>query len=161
MTGRKIQVRQARRQDFPEIHNLIKSKSSESQETEVRSVEQLIHDGIDSNPPKFYCLVATDSKKQIVGFIVYTFTYSTWEARMLFMQNLFCQPGETASEIERELVRHMCQIAVEKRCSRIQYHDKKDSALSRRLNALDITVVEKWHQYRLPRTSFPSLIDRF
>lgn len=154
-------MRQAKKEDFPSINQLAKSKAVNLQNPIIQTCEQLVKDGLETNPPKFYCLVAADCKDEILGYVLYTFTYSTWEGRMLFMHDLCSRPGNKSVEVEQNLFKNLCQVATDRKCSRLQFHSEADSALSKRLEAIDLTVEERWHQYRLPSANYSQLIQRF
>ena len=54
------------------------------------SAETLENDGF-GEQSFFRCLVA-ESDSKLVGFSLYYFTYSTWEGRQVYMEDLYVQP---------------------------------------------------------------------
>ena len=59
----------------------------------------LLKDGFDDNP-WFHSLVAEEiqtsnshiGKKKVVGYALYFHAYSTWQGRMLYLEDLFVEP---------------------------------------------------------------------
>ncbi|MDR7211255.1 GNAT family N-acetyltransferase [Flavobacterium piscis] len=71
--------------------------------------------------PKLYCLVvATD--KDIVGYVSYTFDYSTWDATtFMYMDCLFLEEKARSFGIGEVLIDRLREIGTEKNCINIQW----------------------------------------
>ncbi|WP_316634893.1 GNAT family N-acetyltransferase [uncultured Flavobacterium sp.] len=71
--------------------------------------------------PKLYCLVvATDN--DIVGYVSYTFDYSTWDAAtFIYMDCLFLEEETRGLGIGEILIEKLKQIGTEKNCVNIQW----------------------------------------
>ena len=54
------------------------------------SVEDLEEDGF-GETRYFYCQVA-ELGSSMVGFVLYSFLYSTWEGRQVYMEDLYVEP---------------------------------------------------------------------
>jgi len=123
---------------------------------------QLVSDSIDSKPAKFHCLTAcVDGEME--GYALYYYTYSTWEGRMLYLQDLYGTPA-CRTETLTALIQSLANIAKDKLCSRIQWvmqnNQKDEIALRKTMGAVDITTSEQWHQYRLPASGFDEFIQK-
>ena len=55
------------------------------------SAEVLEKDGF-GDEKFFHCFVAEQSDKSLIGFALYNITYSTWEGKQVYMEDLYVQP---------------------------------------------------------------------
>jgi ribosomal protein S18 acetylase RimI-like enzyme len=71
--------------------------------------------------PKLYCLVVA-TKETIVGYVSYTFDYSTWNAAtFIYMDCLFLEEETRGLGIGEILIEKLKQIGIEKNCVNIQW----------------------------------------
>jgi GNAT superfamily N-acetyltransferase len=71
--------------------------------------------------PKLYCLVVA-AKGTIVGYVSYTFDFSTWDAAdFMYMDCLFLEEEARSFGIGNVLIEKLKQIATEKNCINIQW----------------------------------------
>jgi GNAT superfamily N-acetyltransferase len=71
--------------------------------------------------PKLYCLVVV-THETIVGYVSYTFDYSTWDAgTFIYMDCLFLEEEARSFGIGEVLMEKLKQIAIEKNCINIQW----------------------------------------
>lgn len=125
----------------------------------------LQRDGFGDNP-LFQCIVAeTDGenleKKEIIGYVIFYYTYSTWEGKALYMEDIYVTPAFRNKGIGTSLWSHVAKIAVETGCCRLDFavFDWNESAISFYANkgAEDITKSEGWHHYRLRQEELQKL----
>jgi ribosomal protein S18 acetylase RimI-like enzyme len=71
--------------------------------------------------PKLYCLVVA-TKETIVGYISYTFDFSTWDAsNFIYMDCLFLEEEARSFGIGELLIDKLKQIGIEKNCINLQW----------------------------------------
>lgn len=71
--------------------------------------------------PKLFCLVVV-SKTEIVGYVTYTFSYSTWSAGdYIYMDCLFLEESARNFGIGEVLINTLKEIGKEKNCVNMQW----------------------------------------
>ena len=71
--------------------------------------------------PKLFCLVVV-SKTEIVGYVTYTFSYSTWSAGdYIYMDCLFLEESARNFGIGEVLINALKEIGKEKNCVNMQW----------------------------------------
>ncbi|MEO8534476.1 MAG: GNAT family N-acetyltransferase [Flavobacterium sp.] len=71
--------------------------------------------------PKLYCLVVA-ANQTIVGYVSYTFDYSTWDAAdFIYMDCLFLEEEARSFGIGEVLIERLKQIGIDKNCINIQW----------------------------------------
>ena len=68
------------------------------------SAEVLEKDGF-GDEKFFHCFVAEHSDKSLIGFALYNITYSTWEGKQVYMEDLYVQPQHRSKGIGTKVVR--------------------------------------------------------
>ncbi|KAL7637281.1 UNVERIFIED_CONTAM: hypothetical protein RMT77_012016 [Armadillidium vulgare] len=120
-------------------------------------LETFVEDGFGKEA--FYkCLVAeandeNSDDKKIVGYSLYYFTYSTWEGKSIYMEDLYVTPKFRHNGIGESLWKAVVKAGLEKGCCRtdftvlawntpsIEFYLKK--------GAYDLTTKEEWHLFRM------------
>jgi GNAT superfamily N-acetyltransferase len=71
--------------------------------------------------PPFECLLA-EVDDAVAGFALYFHNYSTWRGRPgLYLEDLFVEPAFRGRGIGKQLLVRLAQIAVERRCARMEW----------------------------------------
>ena len=71
--------------------------------------------------PKLHCLVVA-TEKDIVGYVSYTFDYSTWDAAtFMYMDCLFLEEQARSFGIGEVLIEKLKQIGIKNNCINIQW----------------------------------------
>ncbi|MBZ4044053.1 GNAT family N-acetyltransferase [Flavobacterium hibisci] len=71
--------------------------------------------------PKLFCLVVA-AKQTIVGYVSYTFDFSTWDAStFLYMDCLFLEEEVRSFGIGEILIEKLKEIAIKNKCVNIQW----------------------------------------
>jgi ribosomal protein S18 acetylase RimI-like enzyme len=71
--------------------------------------------------PKLYCLVV-EANNTIVGYVSYTFDYSTWDAAdFMYMDCLFLEEEARSFGIGEVLIEKLKEIAIQKNCVNVQW----------------------------------------
>ncbi|KAJ7996160.1 hypothetical protein DPEC_G00234180 [Dallia pectoralis] len=155
-----FKVRAARKEDCKDISRMIMELAVyEKMPEQVKiSNEELERDGFSPNP-FFQCLIAEVSDENmttdgytVVGYALYFYTYSTWEGRSVFMEDLYVMPDFRGKGIGKGLLAKVAQVGVEKQCVRLQFSvlewNKPSLDFYIAKGAVDLTAKEGWHNLR-------------
>jgi GNAT superfamily N-acetyltransferase len=83
--------------------------------------EEKLKEAIFSKSPKLFCLVVA-AKETIVGYVSYTFDFSTWDAAtFIYMDCLFLEEEARSFGIGEVLIKKLKEIAAENNCVNIQW----------------------------------------
>ncbi|KAL1490464.1 hypothetical protein ABEB36_013152 [Hypothenemus hampei] len=119
-------------------------------------------DGFDSDTPAFTCLVAELSDGYIVGYALYYTSYSTWLGRSIFLEDLYVQPAYRKNGIGMQLFLAVAKIAHETPSKRMDFHVLSWNPAGdfyKRLGAVDMTIHEKWHHFRMDRVCLDRIFE--
>ena len=93
-----------------------------------------------------------------VGFAVWFFSYSTWQARNgLYLEDLYVTPEMRGSGAGRAMLKYLARIAVEKGCGRFEWSvlDWNEPAI-RAYRAIGAEPMTEWVRYRLSGAALES-----
>ncbi len=159
-------VRQASAKDCQDILNLVKELAvyeGERPEEVVKTTEkELKEDGFGDNP-LYKCLVAEatqkatqkvdDHKPQVIAYAMYFNTYSSWQGKMMYLEDLYVSPQHRGKGVGKALYSKVAKIAFESSCRRLQWVTQafNVNALQfyKRFHATDATEEEEWKVLRL------------
>ena len=160
-----ISIRDAIEADFPTISSLIVENAEYLgvKSPVYKSTEELVEDCLKSTPPKFYCIVASVNN-QLVGYTIYNQAYSTWVGRMINVQDFYLRTEHRQQPVEEQLLKSLVSRAQKMGCRRVAWLAPNNATEYKKFwaknGAVDITVDENWHQYRLEADKFQAFIDR-
>lgn len=120
---------------------------------------------------------------RIVAYSLYFFTYSTWQGKSLYMEDIYVQPEHRRKGIGLSLLRLMSQVsatlkwqeisyspgkflqvACEQNCQRFNFSvlnwNKPSIEFYKSLGANDLTAKEGWHSFRINRAEIERLAQR-
>ncbi|KAI9561078.1 hypothetical protein GHT06_012034 [Daphnia sinensis] len=165
-------IRKAVKQDCQAIHSLIQElanclKMPDAPQIDAKALEV---DGFGRR--SFYEGFVAESHKfnQVVGYAVYYFTYSTWQGKSLYMEDMYIRPEDRKNRIAVSFFHLVSQAALIENCTRLNFcvleSNKPAAKLFQSLGAVDLTLKEGWHYYRIPRLGIeelakPSIISTF
>lgn len=115
-------IRNCEPHDLPKLIILCQKHAEfEKADFSPEGKEESLKKALFDDNPKLYCLVvATD--KDIVGYVSYTFDYSTWDAAtFMYMDCLFLEEEARSFGIGEVLIEELKQIGIEKNCINIQW----------------------------------------
>uniref|UniRef100_K7FT97 Diamine acetyltransferase 2-like n=1 Tax=Pelodiscus sinensis TaxID=13735 RepID=K7FT97_PELSI len=112
--------------------------------------------------PMYDCYVAElpsgqNSKKgdSIVGYVLSTYTYSTWKGRNVYIDNLYVRPefrGMAGQQIGKQLMKKTAEVALKKGCSQIRMHVARWKENENRFltccGSENLTAKEGWNLFR-------------
>ena len=116
-----IKIRPAERNDMSDVLLLIRELAEfEHGLNEVTvTVEELERDGFGTNP-LFHCLVA-ETKEGIVGTAVYYYSYSTWNGKCLYLEDLIVKRNLRSSGVGGWLMKKLIEIAGKEKVKRMSW----------------------------------------
>lgn len=83
--------------------------------------EENLKKAIFGEKPKLFCLVVA-TKETIIGYVSYTFDFSTWDAAtFIYMDCLFLEEEARSFGIGELLIDRLKQIGIENNCINIQW----------------------------------------
>lgn len=133
---------------------------------ELKAVD-LIRDGnLDgsSNNPLFTSFVAEISDEQnlskLVGYTIGFFSYSTWQGKSFFLEDIYVKPDCRKAGIGKKLFTTNVKFAIEENCKRFDFHVLNWNPAKKfyeSLGATNLTAMEGWEFYRLNQTEMKHL----
>nr|XP_014432690.1 diamine acetyltransferase 2-like [Pelodiscus sinensis] len=122
------------------------------------TLEALREDGFGAQP-MYDCYVAElpsgqNSKKgdSIVGYVLSTYTYSTWKGRNVYIDNLYVRPEFRGQQIGKQLMKKTAEVALKKGCSQIRMHVARWKENENRFltccGSENLTAKEGWNLFR-------------
>ncbi len=114
-------IRPATEADVPAIYRLIVELAVYEREPDAVAITEadLLRDGWGPQP-HFTCLVA-ESGGEVCGFALYHPTYSTWQGRSLYLEDLYVQPAHRGRGIGTALLARVAAEAVHGDCARLDW----------------------------------------
>ncbi|CAG2186262.1 SAT [Mytilus edulis] len=157
-------VRLAKPGDCEQIADLIKELAVyEKMEEQVKITADVLRtDGFGEE--KFYhCFVAElKDKPLLVGYALYYYSYSTWEGRSIYMEDLYVKPEFRGKGIGTQLWKSVTKVGIEKQCSRLDFivlnWNVNSIEYYKQKGAFDLTGTEKWHLFRMKESEMKAFI---
>lgn len=124
------------------------------------NAETLAEDGFGAK--SFYeCFVASDSEK-LVGFVLFFYTYSTWEGRSVYMEDLYVTPTYRNKGIGKKLWQSCVQAGLEMKCTRCNFSvldwNKPSIEFYKSKGAVDLSGAEGWLAFRLHKPEMEKFV---
>ncbi|KAI1285614.1 Thialysine N-epsilon-acetyltransferase [Halotydeus destructor] len=160
-------IRDTRKGDLDAIRSLIQELADYEKMPygPKLTVNDLIRDGgfDGSNGSKlFHSYVATSgSDDNVVGYVIFFYSYSTWEGKAIWMEDIYVQPAHRGKGIGTKLWQRVARRADEESCCRLDFAVLKWNEPSIRFyehhGAVNITDKEEWNVFRLSREAIAKL----
>lgn len=118
----RLNIRKATKDDIPKILELIQGLADYEKEPDAvdTTAEDILRDGFAENPLFYVLMGEIDSVVQ--GFALYFYNWSTWKGRpSLFLEDLFVVPECRGKGLGVALLKHLAQLAYEKKCRRMEW----------------------------------------
>ena len=100
--------------------------------------------------PAFNCFVAEDDTHTVCGYALYHSTYSTWQGRSMYLEDLYVQPHRRLRGIDLALLARVAAEAESQGCARLEWSvllwNKAPLRISERVGAIRM---EDWRRMRL------------
>ncbi len=118
----KITLREATINDAQTIFNFVKELAIyEKAEHEVKTSVKQVEESVFGKDSVTYAIICELDNKP-VGMALYFFNYSTWLGRNgIYLEDLYVSPEYRGVGAGKALLKRLAQIAVEKKCGRIDW----------------------------------------
>ena len=144
-------IRTAKKDDAGTILRFVRDLAIyENAEDEVVATEDTIRESLFGKDATARALIA-DMDGGPIGFAVYFFNYSTWQARNgLYLEDLYVTPSCRGIGAGKALLKHLARIAVEHGCGRFEWSvlDWNEASI-RVYEAIGAEPQSEWIRYRL------------
>lgn len=126
----------------------------------------LIRDGnLDGSQasPLFYSFVVelkSQGSSKLIGYTISFFSYSTWQGKSYFLEDIYIKPEFRKSGVGRKLFVENVKFATEQNCSRFDFHClswNPAKAFYKSLGATNLSEKEGWEFFRLTQTEMKHL----
>lgn len=115
----------------------------------------------------FHSFVAelTDDKNEtrLVGYTIGFFSYSTWQGKTLFLEDIYVKPDHRKLGVGKKLFTANVKFAIDQSCSRFDFHVlnwNPAKTFYESLGATNLTAKEGWEFFRLNRDEMESLANK-
>jgi GNAT superfamily N-acetyltransferase len=117
-----LRIRKATKEDTPLILEFIKAIADyEKLAHQVTATEETLNESLFQDPPAAEISFAYVGD-QAVGYAVYFHNFSTFEGkRGLYLEDIFIKPEFRGKGIGKTLLKHLAQLALERRCARFEW----------------------------------------
>lgn len=143
-------IRAAEPDDVETILDFIRALARyEDAEDEVVATPATLRRSLFGDPAHGHGLIA--ERGGPVGFAVYFFNYSTWQARPgLYLEDIFVVPQARGLGVGKAMMRHLARIALEQGCGRFEWSvlDWNTPAI-RVYESIGARPQKEWIRYRL------------
>ena len=154
-----LTLRPATRADVPTILGLIRGIAEyERLLHEVKATAPLLREH-GFGPRRVFHAILAERDGQAVGFALFFFTFSTFTGRpTLYLEDLFVVPAVRRGGIGSRLLTRLAQIAVERRCGRMEWSVLDWNTPARDLYfKLGAKAMEEWTVFRMTPEAFTRL----
>jgi GNAT superfamily N-acetyltransferase len=154
-----VALRPATRADAPTILGLIRGIAEyERLSHEVEATEALLREH-GFGPRRVFEAILAERDGRAVGFALYFYAFSTFKARpTLYLEDLFVVPEERRGGIGSRLLTRLAQIAVERKCGRMEWSVLDWNTPARDLYfKLGAKAMEEWTVFRMTPDAFARL----
>jgi GNAT superfamily N-acetyltransferase len=112
MSEKEIVLRQARKEDMNAVADMLQELAEhEKMPAPKITSRELQRDGFEVDPPAFLCMVA-ESVSDIVGCAIYYPVYSSWEGKVMLLEDMYVKPSERRQGIGKRLFKAIAKEAV-------------------------------------------------
>ena len=149
--GRALTVRVAKAEDCGTVLAMIKSLAVYEREPNAVEVTEdiLLRDGFGTQP-LFKCFLADLEGSGTVGFALFFNTYSTWQGKSLYLEDLFIEEEHRAQGIGGLLLKTVVAEARRTGCARVNWSALKwNTPATDFYKSIGAILLEEWEMYRL------------
>lgn len=153
-------IRKASASDSEKLLVLIKELSKELQLTSSQLTQKDLEDDAAGKPAIFTVYVCQNAKGDLIGYVLFYNTYSTWEGRSLCVEELFVVTSQRKKGIGSSLLKKAVQVALERGCGRCNITAYPGNKFLTSQGAIDLTDIEKWLFFRMNQNAIEHFAQR-
>ncbi|XP_055611397.1 thialysine N-epsilon-acetyltransferase-like [Uranotaenia lowii] len=101
--------------------------------------------------------------RKLVGYAIFFYSYSTWQGKAFFLEDIYVKPEYRQFGYGRTLFQSLVQHALQNGCSRFDFHVlawNPAKEFYRRMGAENLTETEEWQFFRLNREKMNQLCQK-
>ncbi len=152
-------VRKIEKKDLEDILSLIKAKADfDGCLDALKLEEEDVREAFFSNEPKAKAIVVEEAGK-VFGLATYYSIYSTFIGKPgIWLDDLFIYKGNRKSGAGKLLMKHLCQIAIDEGCGRIDWIVARDNCNGREFyESIGAKIFEEVRHSRLDQNAIYKL----
>lgn len=110
----------------------------------------------------FVAEVCEGNETKLVGYTISFFSYSTWQGKSYFLEDLYVKPDYRKLGIGKKLFTENVKFALGESCKRFDFHVLAWNPAKKfyeSLGATNLTEKENWEFFRLNQCEMESLVD--
>lgn len=156
-----INIRLATKEDAQLVKDFIDKLAIYQKEGSSVTVNtELLHAQLEAKNPPFECLIA-EMEGHECGFALFYNNYSTWEGRPgIYLEDLYVEPQFRLHGIGRKLLLELCQIALTRGCTRLDWSVQSTNHKAIEFySLLGATPMPEWIKWRLDEAQMIELVD--
>jgi len=148
-----LNIRPAVKEDCSKIRTLIQELADYEKMPDGPKItaEDLVRDGFGEK--KYFHVNLAEVNSEMIGFCLFFYTYSTWEGRAVYMEDLYVQPDFRGKGIGTKLWKSCVASALETGCSRCNFQvldwNKPSIEFYKKHGAVDLSAAEGWLNFRM------------
>ncbi|GAB0090535.1 diamine acetyltransferase 2 [Sergentomyia squamirostris] len=171
-----IVVRKSEKGDLQSIIDMIQELADYEKMSDgpQLKVEDLIRDGGFDSPHTavFHSFIAeevtTSSRdhsmtRQAIGYAICFFSFSTWEGKSLFLEDIYIRPQFRKKRAGKKLFWEVVKFARSTDCARLDLHvlewNTPARDFYRNLGGVDLTEAEKWNLVRFDKNVMENILQ--
>lgn len=117
-------IRDAVEDDLDQILQLINDLAAyeKAAPDEVKATREGLRSALFTDHPKVFCLIAETDDRQVAGFALWFYNFSTWEGvHGVYLEDLFVRPDFRGHGFGSALLRRLARIAADNGCARMEW----------------------------------------
>jgi len=145
-----IKIRQALKDDIPVMLSLIRelAEFEHGLDEVTMTEEELLEDGFGENP-LYECILA-EMEDKVVGAAFYFYTYSTWNGKCLYLEDIIVRKNERSKGVGEVLMKELVRIAQKEKAKRMSWQVLDWNVEAQRFyERLGATIDKEWYNGRL------------
>ncbi|KAK7022871.1 Diamine acetyltransferase 2 [Halocaridina rubra] len=142
-------IREAKISDCDSLVSMMKEATDEMNfGTKLKLTAKDLEKDAFGKSPNFGIYVCQSAACDIVGYVLFYYTYSTWEGRSVCIEEMFVSPSHRRKGLASALWRRVVQTALQNDCKRCNLTALPGNEFLLSQGAFDLSVLEGWLFFR-------------